>query len=766
MRNFGKSSRERRLAIRWVAFGLLAAGFNIAPTVSGASGAQGGHGHETSTADRAARAAALDHSFHVLEAGEKRAVADTYELSAITREFGQEPEKLFAWVRDHTSWAPYRGTLRGSAGVLMDRTGNSLDRALLLADLIRSTDVAVRLAHGPLSLSEAKNAYTRLGPVHAWPSAAARENEIATAAKIKFDRIAEDLTQRVAEQSRALAGAIGQTGAAPVDGAQPNAGTLDALRDHWWVQYSDRGNWIDLDPLFPDTRPGETPSKAADTVVLEPGNARPTLDAKLRHEVEVRVIAEQWKDGHLKESVVLTQTLLPAELSGRRISLTHYPLDWPGNAPSKDPAEVVRQTKAAILAQHEWVPVLTIGEDPIIVQSSVSDQGDINPKPLLDATARAGKKAATNVNLAGKIFGDDPEGQPSGIFTAEWIEYEIRCPGEPPRKIRRDVFDLIGPAARAHGVTEAPAIEETARANAGFALLGTTDVLVLSCQLSAEFVQHTLVSNLLDNRLGLRDLLDRAQSKSESAKPEAKPLKLLSACLYGMAFMRGHLSRFRNDVYVASPNVLAFHNYRRLGEGDTTVLCQGFDIVANDIAVRPQSKQSAFAVRLEQGVLDTNAEAMFLFATGKRENVAELFGADSARGESWVTLRRGSGAPISDVHLTDNSRARIDEALAAGLIVIAPRNPVKLGDDAACGWWVIDPKTGQTLGMGEEGWGTTLVESAQHFAAFINENREFICTAGKVYEIVGVVAAVIGQNEMAEAAGTVATGMAAICGEP
>ena len=39
----------------------------------------------------------------------------------------------FRSVRSHTVWVPYRGLLRGATGVLMDRRGDSLDRAELLA---------------------------------------------------------------------------------------------------------------------------------------------------------------------------------------------------------------------------------------------------------------------------------------------------------------------------------------------------------------------------------------------------------------------------------------------------------------------------------------------------------------------------------------------------------------------------------------------------------------------------------------------------------
>ena len=70
-------------------------------------------------------------------AAEKEIPRDTFDPQAIIDKVGKDPNKLFEWVRDNTYWVPYRGMLRGHVGVLMDRVGSSLDRSLLLAELLR-----------------------------------------------------------------------------------------------------------------------------------------------------------------------------------------------------------------------------------------------------------------------------------------------------------------------------------------------------------------------------------------------------------------------------------------------------------------------------------------------------------------------------------------------------------------------------------------------------------------------------------------------------
>src|SRR5437868_3242467 len=63
-----------------------------------------------------------------MDALDSRLATETYNPAGVISQSGRDPVKLFEWVRDRTAWAPYLGELRGPVGVLMDRTGNSLDR--------------------------------------------------------------------------------------------------------------------------------------------------------------------------------------------------------------------------------------------------------------------------------------------------------------------------------------------------------------------------------------------------------------------------------------------------------------------------------------------------------------------------------------------------------------------------------------------------------------------------------------------------------------
>ena len=194
---------------------------------------------------------------------------------------GRDPDKLFSWVRDNTYWVPYQGCLRGPIGVLMDRLGSSLDRALLLAELLRLSGQNVRLAHAQLPEQTAQEIEPKIravpkNPLPASPLNSKKETEevIAKLAKefklnanqlhedldgtrLQAAKMAENAAQRVTEQTPAIAKAIGipSDKDAKTRGARQSADRIAALRDHWWVQQQGmRKIWVDLDPLLPDAR--------------------------------------------------------------------------------------------------------------------------------------------------------------------------------------------------------------------------------------------------------------------------------------------------------------------------------------------------------------------------------------------------------------------------------------------------------------------------------------------------------------------------------
>jgi len=714
----------------------------------------------------------LEKLFQMLEQEERQIPRDTFDMQAVIDKVGKDPRKLFEWVRDNTYFVPYRGLLRGDKGVLMDRLGNSLDRAMLLYAMLRNIGQSVRLAHGALTEEQAQDVLNKVRP---FPSLEERTGSASSAAATdafvkqyadqnhldaaeirkaldqltaQEQRVKELVQKRVAAQATMIAAAVGHPPASAL--AEERANKVRAVTDHWWVQWQNGPNWLDLDPTLPDAQLEKTLTAVQATPA--PGNYT-DLGQDLLHTVQIKVVIEVWKHGSVTEVPVLTQELLPADLIGESIVLRQIPVRWPRDLnlfQEKNPLENLKQTA---VAQTEWLPVLSVGSQNVS-RYSFNDYGDLTDStmPGYVQNVMAGRvlvhKEEEGAGDLGKSIGGMLGGsvahQPSPDekapvqpertqITAEWIDYEIHIPGRTAQKVRREIFDLLGPAVRSAKIVLLPLITDAQGAERSLALIGETEILPLVSQLSPQFVSHLVASDAFANREIVLDLTREVGTGGPKTPiNQASKVAPIPFRLYGLAVTRRVWSRFPGDIYLDRPNILSDHKYFvPRGKGEV-VLLEGFDIVANDVSVRGGTSFDPFFLRLEQGVLDTNAEAVLAGGGSKVENTAEVFAEASGQRMGWMIVRSQSDQSWQGMMFAEDIHARVEEDLRGGYIVVVPRAPIgredrhedlasshvvlipSNGTPAAsgqvAGWWRIDPKTGETLGIGNRGWGQTAEE--------------------------------------------------------
>ena len=717
----------------------------------------------------AVRAAQAQNSLKALEDSLAKLPRDSFDVGAVVKEVGPEPAALFQWVRDRTCWAPYRGALRDDRGVLMDRLGNSLDRACLLASLLKAAGHPARLAHADLYEWMAQSLLSKVRRVPLAPPAAAPPadaNPLAGAARAygldefsvrstlddaaaRAAQIYRQVAQRSAEQAPLVRAAVGHPKADPAAAERPAA--VAAMRDHWWVQYQNGDAWTDLDPLLPDAVPGSTVAPAQRTL-----NAA-DLNEELRQQVVVRVVIERWKDGKAEQATVLEHAFLPSALLGKEIHLGHRPMDWPADFNPADPANLAERLKAAVLAQHEWVPILVVGTE-VVMQAGVTDAGEIDAKPNFQPAAKEGSSVVGSGQGVLDAFGGNnappPPPAPKGVLTAEWIEYETRVPGEPPRRVRRELFDLTGPAARAASNAPQPVLDDAQRLLRGLAMFGETDILLCPCNLSAAYLTGLGLDALLANRKVILAAAaeDPALTDPATGRKFLEEFKPMPGELEDLAFLRLRLGRFRDATFIARPNILTRHVHLHPDAAGRIIGCRAIDIVDNHVGVRPGFGADPFDTRLAQGVIDTNLESALLTGCGQVHSAAEAFAAAGSDAKNWTTLRRPDEPATAQLAVAADVRSRIAADLSAGCVVVVPR----AADASMTGWWRVDPATGSTLGMGASGWGPSLVEYT-NFVLFIFFASFFACetyhavfnpqatakdTLGKCW-IVGIVAAMV-----------------------
>ena len=322
---------------------------------------------------------------------------------------------------------------------------------------------------------------------------------------------------------------------------------------------------------------------------------------------------------------------------------------------------------------------------------------------------------------AADLFGDPAPAAATatGQLTAEWLEYEIRTPGQPTQVLRRQIFDLLGPAARAAGSNiPDPKINDVQRLARSFSLLGRVEILPLACQLSPDYVNYLATVNAT----GLRDPLTKLASAADNAAIQAASTAMgnlppVPGRLYGVALTRGVLSPQAGDVILSRLNVLSEHRFLRDGGDKGLMMCDGIDIVANSVAARPGlPPDQARQVQLAQGILDTNAETLLMDQNGRVPTVSDHF-AGQPDAQLWLVVHDKTSPEFQKLDLSPDTRIRMEDELAQGFAIVLPQQ-ASASAEQAC-WYRVDPVTGEALGINGLGWGATMTEyAAVGFIAF------------------------------------------------
>ncbi len=141
------------------------------------------------------------------------------ESSAIKKNSLQEEawKETFAFVRDEISFEPSPSVLKTREGVIWGQSGNAIEQALLLAELLREGGEQVRLAFGELNKTDALLLISTMFP---GTKEFSYDKEVLLSNPLKDESL------------------------------------INTVRNHCWIQVLSNGQWIDLDPCFPDAEAG------------------------------------------------------------------------------------------------------------------------------------------------------------------------------------------------------------------------------------------------------------------------------------------------------------------------------------------------------------------------------------------------------------------------------------------------------------------------------------------------------------------------------
>jgi hypothetical protein len=346
-----------------------------------------------------------------LQQAERSAVPADYILMVREQQL-TTIDAAFAFVRDKIGFESYSGILRGADGTFHARAGNSLDRAMLLAAILQSNKIPVRLVTGQLPQPQADRLFARMFEPAASPASTPQPGTLT--GRI-FDRAHRDYSAMVAALGNRLPGVS----------VPSHDDVVKEIEQHAWVQAQRNGRWIDLDPSFSDSTVGQ-----AYTAVQQSFDGPP---APWLQQVTMRVIEETVQGGALTQNVSLEKTMPAYQLVDKPVYLLHevyQPFEGQGGALQFIFGNKDTQEPVLYINGHR-----TVGT-PIDFGSGASAAGTAPPNAVQGAANAFGTPAPGPVNPNAKAF------------VAEWLEFEIAYPDGRKELTRRSLADRAGIAWR------------------------------------------------------------------------------------------------------------------------------------------------------------------------------------------------------------------------------------------------------------------------------------------------------------------------------
>jgi hypothetical protein len=392
------------------------------------------------------------------------------------------------------------------------------------------------------------------------------------------------------------------------------------------------------------------------------------------------VVVERYQGGSTTESTVLETTLKPAAVLEQPITLGHMPEPWPEKItdPKTDPDAL----KNAALWANKWVPILQVG-DEVIAQSAFTEGGDLASSST-DPVAGLGNSNGGGFGDFGSALGGGEEGVES-FATAEWIDYEIRVPGESGQRLRRTVFDLLGPSRRSTQAAGFDANTDVLKLERFEALWSRTDILLQPCDFTEEFIAHLASADIIANQAAFREL---AQEHDPAKLRHVASMILERVDAWGplpdLVLWRSVLSRQPGDWFVDRPNVLNYRVGRPVVDADRVLLREVIDIASNATGVRRGASRRSFEVRLQQGVADTVAEMLTLGSDLRMaENTASVFARAAAGPDRSILIGPRDAAAAQELGWPADAAVRLAQDVDAGFVAIVPGEPVQIRGGSA-----------------------------------------------------------------------------------
>jgi hypothetical protein len=627
------------------------------------------------------------------------------------------PQAAFEYVRDHVAFEPYPGVMKGARATLLTHGGNSLDRALLLAAILKQNGVAVKISHGKLTPDQAQKLIQQIAaqpdsveqtlrslPAHAPPTNLTDHQK----------QIGKRLVARGQDAGKALNDALEKTlpllqsGLPGVpNGAATASRQLEILQDHYWVTAMVENQPTDLDPSAKDATVNARLTDAVET--FDPDDLADPLFQHMRF----RLVGEFLEKGQLQSTELLAKEMKTTDLFGKDIRLEVAPSTF-----QKDETRF----QAMVMVGDNQTPGQPFGLSGQVSGGEGSTTEGTGGPDTGTAAAAGG--------MLGGLGGDEgatptPPPQPKAppkataggpVLARLYWEVTSAGPHLADAHYQRVILDRLaasGPNPQIQpGLTDDAVRRLLIQVWDGAIAVGSSTPLYgLSTQLATMEAQESM-----DEKARARAYLGQSFRVEDLPGP-ALPPELINY------FFSSDVARFllakrhglKAKSYYERPRLALFRHGFVVGDWSRPQgalrFADGIDLLNSPFQFVGDSKD-AQRLAMESGIVDTALERLTVHPD-RSFSTLPLFAAASAQGVSIRTLTAGQKSGLDDVDVPAPIRNVLAGELVQGQTIILPARLVKLGNTQTFGWWSLDPDTGLALGKMEMGGAQAMEENIQ-----------------------------------------------------
>ncbi len=456
---------------------------------------------------------------------------------------------------------------------------------------------------------------------------------------------------------------------------------LSETETHFWLRLDSGAGMQDADPLIPGATLGQSFTSATGTFMVVPDAMRAKTEVKLNAEFYNQFAALfDSTDNGLTTTTVLDQSFNDVDLVGHPLTVGNF----------------VTQNAVGLVFS-----VVTTTYEPYI---QVGDAA--NPDPSGDEVLHGQEYQELLTNF--------PLG--SQVLTGEFLDITESGPGEQTQTYERALLDRIGYSIRQNGGT--PTLNVTPSSPPA---LSDEDLVSLNILPGFEYpsARLALLGQLAHDQASLAQLASGGTSASP-AEDAALRTVATDITRYKAADFEVFADQLSRNIANAT-SVSAFFDTPRItmvASGsieDPTGVGFSIDLIRESqrvLAAPGQSNQAPPLYNATRGLSESFVEGSeFSEAAGNAPISTEaIFSGASDQGIDLIMLSAVNAPLLDQLDISDEAKARISTEIQAGDSVIVPTKNVAIAAQETVGWYEIDPATGETVGVLEDGGNQDIVE--------------------------------------------------------